>query len=272
MRLKDISPFILEKVKSSLLKKGLSPKTVHHCLTLVRSIYNKAKDWEFYEGQIPTAKVTFPKVNNKRERFLTYEEAKQLLDALKKSSSQVYDQALMSIHCGLRFGEISKLTWADVDLDNKIIKVKDAKGDDRHAYITQPVKEVFERLKKVKQYKPNNLIFTSKQKKRQKQVSTTFNRIVDDLKFNEEVSDNRQKVVFHTLRHTFASWLAIQGTSLYEIKELMGHKSIEMTERYAHLLPDVKRKAVNRLAETFKEHIEKSGSEKSTQPEAADGN
>ncbi len=70
---------------------------------------------------------------------------------------------------------------------------------------------------------------------------------------------------FSFLWYTFASWLAIQGTSLYEIKELLGHKSIEMTERYAHLLPDVKRKAVNRLADTFKAHIEKSESEKETQ-------
>jgi integrase len=172
----------------------------------------------------------------------------------------------------LRFGEIAKLTWADVDMDNEIIKVKDAKGDDRHAYITKPVKEALERLNKINTYKPNSLIFTTKQKERQKQVSNTYGKTVDDLKFNDEISDSRQKVCFHTLRHTFASWIAIQGTFLYEIKELMGHKSIEMTERYAHLLPDVKRQAVNRLAETFKEHIEKAESEKETQPEAAQQN
>ncbi len=72
-----------------------------------------------------------------------------------------------------------------------------------------------------------------------------------EIGFNKGITDNRQKVSFHTLRHTFASWLAIQGTSLYEIKELMGHKSIEMTERYAHLMPNVKLKAVNKLADDF---------------------
>jgi integrase len=191
---------------------------------------------------------------------------------LNEVSPQVHDQALISLNCGLRYSEIAKLTWADVDLDNEFIKVRDAKAGDRHAYITKSVKETLERLNKVNQYKPNNLIFTGKQKNQQKQVSSTYYRKVNNLKFNEGIFDSRQKVVFHTLRHTFTSWLAIQGTSLYEIKELLGHKSIEMTERYAHLLPDVKRKAVNRLAETFKEHIEKSGSEKSTQSEAADGN
>jgi len=272
IRLKEISPFLLEKLKNELFKKNLSPKTVHHCLTLVRTIFRKAITWGFYEGQIPTSKVQFPKVNNKRERFLNYDEALQLLDALNEISSQVHDQALISIHCGLRFSEIAKLTWADVDLDNENIRIRDAKTGDRYAYITKPVKGALERLNKINSYKPNNLIFTSKQKEVQKQVSSTYYRTVEKLNLNEGISDNRQKVVFHTLRHSFASWLAIQGTSLYEIKELMGHKSIEMTERYAHLLPDVKRKAVNRLAETFKEHIEKSGSEKSTQPEAADEN
>jgi integrase len=265
MRLKDISPFMLEKVKSDLFKKDLSPKTVHHCLTLVRSIYNKAADWGFYEGKIPTSKVQFPKVNNKRERFLNYDEAKQLLDALNEVSSQVHDQALISIHCGLRFSEIAKLTWADIDLDNGVIQVRDAKSGNRHAYITKPVKEALLRLDELNSYKPNNLLFPSKNNKRQTQVSTTYSRTVKKLKFNDGISDSRQKVVFHTLRHSFASWLASQGTSLYEIKELLGHKSIEMTERYAHLLPDVKRKAVNRLAETFEKHIEKSESEKETQ-------
>ena len=271
MRLKDISPFMLEKVKSDLFKKDLSPKTVHHCLTLARTIYRKATDWGFYEGQIPTSKVQFPKVNNKRERFLKYDEAKQLLDALNEVSSQVHDQALISIHCGLRFSEIAKLTWGDIDLDNGVIQIRDAKSGNRHAYITKPVKEALLRLDELNSYKPNNLLFPSKNNKRQTQVSTTYSRTVKKLKFNDGISDSRQKVVFHTLRHSFASWLAIQGTSLYEIKELLGHRSIEMTERYAHLLPDVKRKAVNRLAETFKEHTEKSESEKEAQAEAVEG-
>ena len=61
----------------------------------------------------------------------------------------------------------------------------------------------------------------------------------------------RQWVVFHTLRHTFGSWLAIQGTPILAIKELMGHKTLAMTERYAHLTPDMKRKAALSLEDNF---------------------
>ena len=75
--------------------------------------------------------------------------------------------------------------------------------------------------------------------------------MVDVLGFNKGVEDPRQKVTFHTLRHSFASWLALQGERLLTIRELLGHKSFAMTLRYAHLVPDEKRKATLRLEQAF---------------------
>ena len=91
----------------------------------------------------------------------------------------------------------------------------------------------------------------SKDGQKIKEVSNAFQRIVDDLGFNDGVTDRRQRVVFHTCRHTFASWLAIQGTPIYTIAKLMGHKSISMSERYAHLSPDHKKQAVMGLERAF---------------------
>ena len=79
-------------------------------------------------------------------------------------------------------------------------------------------------------------------------MSDTFDRAVVKLGLNNGVTDRLNKVVPHTLRHTFASWLAQQGETLLTIKELMGHKNIEMTMRYSHLCPDQKRSAVLKLA------------------------
>jgi integrase len=62
-------------------------------------------------------------------------------------------------------------------------------------------------------------------------------------------------VTFHTLRHTFASWLAIQGESIITLKEMLGHKSTVMTERYSHLSPDHKRKAAERLEQAFNGNV-----------------
>jgi site-specific recombinase XerD len=82
-------------------------------------------------------------------------------------------------------------------------------------------------------------------------VSQAFARSVDRLGLNAEVTDRRQMITFHSLRHSFASWLALQGESLVVIRELMGHKSFEMTKRYAHLIPDRKRKATLNLEKVF---------------------
>jgi site-specific recombinase XerD len=72
---------------------------------------------------------------------------------------------------------------------------------------------------------------------------------VDQLKLNDGIEDPRQKVVFYTLRHTFASWLALQGETIQTIAELLGHRSLAMTQRYAHLTTDHKRQAVLDLEE-----------------------
>jgi integrase len=266
--LKDISPLMLERLKRDLKAKDLSDATIHQVLALIRAIYRKSVTWRLYDGQIPTEGIKFPKIENKRLKFLSHEEADQLLKAIKEKSKQVYNQSLLALFCGLRFSEIAKFTWEDVDLPNGIIQIRDAKEGSRQSYITEPIKEMLEALHDNKKHRKNDLIFPDLKGERQKQISRTFYEVIKELKFNQGVTDNRYNVSFHTLRHSFASWLAIQGTSLYEIKELLGHKSIEMTERYAYLLPDVKRKAVNRLAETFKDHVEKSEPEKKTQPEA----
>ena len=70
---------------------------------------------------------------------------------------------------------------------------------------------------------------------------------VNDLGFNDGITDRRQKLVFHSLRHTFASWLVQMGKPLYTVSRLMGHSSIKMTERYAHLAPETQRAAAMEL-------------------------
>lgn len=274
--MKDVSPLHLERIRSNMKKAvpyknrrktktassvnpGLSNKTIHLTLTLIRAIYRKHIAWGLYDGPVPTEKIKFPSLDNSRTRFLSYEEARLLLESLKKKSLAVYSQALLGLHCGLRFSEIANLRWYDVDLKHKIIYIRDAKGGkSRQAYITPAVEEIFILLDSIHGYKKDNLIFPDRSatKKNQVHVSSTFYRTIAELGFNEDINDRRQRVCFHTLRHTFGSWLAIQGTSLYEIKELMGHSTIQMTERYSHLLPSVKRDAVHRMAATFGEIME----------------
>lgn len=243
--LSDITPLELEKLKSAIIKEGKAPETVKHALALVRRIFNKAKAWDFYKGENPVSSVKLPQVNNRRERFLSREESQLLLIELEKVSYNFRNIAFLSLYTGLRAGEIFNLKWNHIDLENDLILLADSKsGRSRTAYMTKGVKNMF---KSLKNGEPEEFVFTDRNDNQVKEVSNTFSRVVKKLGFNEGISDRRQRVCFHTLRHTFASWLAIQGTSILTIKELLGHQSLAMTERYSHLSPDVKREAVEKL-------------------------
>jgi len=247
--MKSISPFELEKLKISLKKKQLSPATASQVLQLIRAIFHKGTEWGLYQGKIPKAK--FPKLNNQRVAFLTVEQTNHLLDKVKERSFQLWCQCVLSIYAGLRFSEIASLEMRDVNLDSGTIHIRDPKsGYDRHAYVTEPIRKMFDELW-AENGKPGGLIFPDANGKKQRRISPTFARIVKELGFNQDANDDRQKIVFHSLRHTFGSQLAMNGVSLQVIKELLGHQNIETTMRYSHLLPDIKRGAVKELAVTL---------------------
>lgn len=249
--LDDISPLDLERVKKKLKKKGLSPATVKHCLVIVRQMFYKAGAWGFFKGENPVRKIKLPTVSNRRQRFLSYEEADLLLDDLSRRDKTSHDLALISLHGGLRFGEIAALTWGDIDFVHDIIHIRSSKsGEGRETYLTDEVKGMLE-ARRHSDTKPHDLIFTDDSGQRFIAAPSFFKTAVKHLHLNQGIDDKYQKVVFHTLRHTFASWLALQGATLLEIKELLGHRTTLMTERYAHLIPDRKRAAVARLAENF---------------------
>ncbi|MDP1760704.1 MAG: tyrosine-type recombinase/integrase, partial [Deltaproteobacteria bacterium] len=91
----------------------------------------------------------FPSPNNARQRFLTPEEAAQILESLRQRSDQVARIATMSLYGGLRLGEVLRLIWANVDFTNGIIFVQDSKNQSRPIFITEPIKQIwFIRLKR----------------------------------------------------------------------------------------------------------------------------
>jgi integrase len=157
--------------------------------------------------------------------------------------------ALISLHTGARASEIFNIKGQDMDLDNGIITLRDTKNNETgFLFMTQAVGEILKRRAPT----GNGYVFTDKNGERVKEVSNAFERVVNRLRMNEGVTDSRQKVVFHSLRHTFASWLAMQGTPIYTIAQLMRHKSIAMSERYSHLSQDHKKQAIAELEKAIK--------------------
>lgn len=144
----------------------------------------------------------------------------------------------------------------------------DSKGGlNRTAHMTGTVREIF--LSKSKAT-PTSLVFKDRKGGMIKEVSNAFGRAVKDLGFNDGIDDPRQRVYFHTLRHTFASWLVQSGENLYTVKELLGHSTMAMTERYSHLASKNLKDAVRKLEDSLKASTKEEGEE--TQSEAVEGN
>lgn len=249
--MKDLSPFHLEKIKSKMTKKGRAPRSIEYTLAIIRQVFNYARKNDLFNGDNPVGKIKIPRTDNRRVRFLTHEEAATLLTKLKEKSKKVHNMALLSLHTGARAGEIFCLTWGCVDLETGTMLLKDTKNTlSRTAFMTDAVKKMLAGIK------PDNagrddLVFPGKSGVKIVQISQTFSRVAADL-FNKGVDDPRQRVFFHSLRHTYASWLVTEGVDLYRVKELLGHKDLTMTQRYAHLAPDTLRGAVNILEEALK--------------------
>lgn len=246
VKLNLISRTSLIRLLQPMEKKRLSNRSKNYAIALTRQVFNFAIRNELFAGDNPAAKFDeLKKEDNRRMKFLSEEDLANLLEELKKHSYSVYLMALISVDCGLRAGEIFKLTWADVSLEEKMLFLRDTKnGKNRFAYMTNRVAEEFSKLP---QGAGNEFVFQSKVGGKIEHVSRTFERAVKALGLNDGITDRRQKVVFHSLRHTFASRLVQKRVSLYEVKELLGHSDISMTMRYSHLADETLREAVSKL-------------------------
>ncbi len=253
--MKEIAPFTLEKLKQKMAGGKQSPRSIEYALAIIRQVFNTAKRSGTFLGDSPTASVKKPKVDNGRMRFLTRTEADALLAALKIKSPDVHDMTLLSLHAGLRFGEITSLTWQDVDLDKGVLTIRDAKAGSRYAFLT---KQAAEMLEARQQGKPSDYVFTKRSDgetnnvpKKITKISHTFFRTVDDLTLNEGIDDPRLKVCFHSCRHSYASWMIESGADLYTVQRLLGHKTSAMTQRYAHLTGNRLRDAAMKLSKVL---------------------
>lgn len=231
--LQEIGVDHLEQIKTTMMKKKKAAASIRYALAVVRQTINYAIKMQGYSIDNPVQRVAKPKADNKRVRYLTEKEAGILLAALKVKSQRVHNITLLSLHCGLRFGEISSLTWADVDLKNGSIFLRDTKGGrNRHVYMTDEVKKMFRAMPRGEN---DALVFPGRNGKKIESISKSFDKAVARQGLNNNVKDRRQRVVFHTCRHTYASWLVQKGVDLYTVQKLLGHASITQTERYSHL-------------------------------------
>lgn len=242
-RLGAIRPEDLDELIADL-SRNLAPQTVKHVLSLIGRIYNHAIKRRLWSGLNPLLAVTMPRVDNSRVRWLTQDEADALLSEVARRSLTTWRICLVSLHTGLRAGEIFALEGQDVLIDALRLTVRDPKGGvSRHAMLTQPAATALDEI----DLEPGQLVFPNRFGARRSTISRAFARGVDALELNAGRQDRRQRVVFHTLRHTYASWLVQAGTPLPMVAALMGHATQVVTERYGHLCPDGMAAAIARV-------------------------
>jgi integrase len=241
----------LERLKKNMADAGLTPRTIRYALAVVRQVFNFAVKHGLFEGQNPAGGniVTRPQEDNRKQRYLTRDEAERLLRELLNHSQEVHDMALLSLYTGMRFGEVAHLRWGDVDLFGGVILLRKTKsGKNRPAFITPEVKAMFLRRNPDDH---DRLVFPARSRDGQERphqlIGNTYYNVVRRL-FNEGVADRKQWVDFHTLRHTFASWLVENDTNLYLVKELLGHSDLKLTERYSHIGENLLKQAVMGLS------------------------
>jgi len=217
---------------------GAAPASVNRELSMLTKALNLAvKEWEWLRDN-PASKVPKDKENNERDRWITKDEEKIILD---NSPEWIGEIVVFLLNTGLRLEESLSLEWSRVNLLRRTILIRETKnGSPKTLPLNKIALGVLNQRSRVKSLR-NDLVFISC---RGKKVNRHFlrKRFYDVLK---EVGI--ENLWLHDLRHTFATRLAQAGVDLYKISKLLGHKDIRMTQRYSHHCLDSLRSGVEIL-------------------------
>ncbi|MGI5844497.1 MAG: tyrosine-type recombinase/integrase [Candidatus Xenobium sp.] len=227
--------------------KPAAPATVNRAVAFLKRLFNLAiRDGLL--GQNPVTRVKMLTENNARIRFLLDEEEERLRAVMSQEDWAIVGFALAT---GLRQGEMLSLRREDLDLRLGMITVRRSKhGEQRHVPMNQSARDA---LAVILGGHDSDWVFPAPKASKRKTVPEDQPRRGDSLYKGILVRACKKAGVknlrWHDLRHTFCSRLVMLGVDLRTVQELAGHKSILMTQRYAHLSPAHQRAAVMALDE-----------------------
>lgn len=246
--LADITPALVGECRDKLLKDTTtrknprSPATVNRYLAVLSHAFTIAiKEWGWIENN-PVRKITRPREPRGRTRFLSDEERERLLQACRESSSPLlYPLVVLCLSTGARLTEALSLKWSQVDFQLKRILLHETKNGERR--VLPLLGHAFELLQELNIIRriDTDLIFPAKNSARPFSIRFYWNRVIEKAKL--------ENFRFHDLRHSAASYLAMNGATLAEIAEILGHKTLQMVKRYTHLSESHIAKVVERMNE-----------------------
>ena len=248
-KLAEIKPEDIKRFIRVMLDKGRTKKTINNALAVLKSLFRDAHANGHVTMNIMLLVKTF-KLPAPPFRYYTEKQSTAFLKVCRQSEPDVFPIFLTFFTTGMRFGEVAALTWDQIDFVRDVIVV------DRAAYqgnvdipkgvAAREVPMHPETKKTLLQYRQlrhlkGDLVFPGR-------LAT---HIMDHEFFGPMKRIRRSaglpKITFHDMRHSYASQLVMRGVSLYIVQKLLGHKHIETTMRYAHLSPEAKDDAVQKL-------------------------
>lgn len=225
------APAINDALQELAKERELGPQSIAHFRQALASVLSEAvKTWEWAE-QSPMHRVPKPTLPRGRVRYLSDDERKRLLSTCKESSNpDLYLAVLLALTTGGRQAETMGATWKQIDLSRATLQLEETKnGSRRTLHLTAPVLELLRERAKVRRL-DTGLLFPSK---------VNPSQPVDMRQPWEKAlkAAGIENFHWHDLRHSFASMAAMNGASLPELAALLGHKTLAMVQRYAHLSP-----------------------------------
>jgi integrase len=239
----EIKTYHIEQYKAHKVKDGLANKSIKNHLTVLSKCLTSAYAW--FELASKPPEIPWPKCPPPETDYLSPDECEILLS---HAGGAIREMILMALRTGMRQGELKGLQWSSIDWGNRVVIVKNSYCD-REKTIGPPKNnrirsipldaDLYEIL--YRKRKPTGYVFTNTN-------GQPFNH--SSLTYHCEVLCKRaglRRITWHTLRHTFASHLAMKGVPLNIVQALLGHSTIVMTMRYAHVAPSTMRAAIELL-------------------------
>ena len=239
----QITAHHIEQYKALMLKKGISRKTINNRLTVLSKCLTTAYGWLGLPGTAP--QITWLKCPPPKTDHLSPDECGLLLS---RASGNLYEMMLTALRTGMRQGEIKGLQWSSINWQTQSITVRHSRCD-YSKQLTSPKSNLERHI-------PMDADVYTILFKRKKNTGYVFSD-AENKPFHGKYLEHHlhelckkvglRKIGWHTLRHTFASHLAMKGVPLNTIQSLLGHSTITTTMRYAHLAPSTLRTAIDML-------------------------
>ncbi len=244
--LATITPDLIGRHRDQLqTKEGLAPATVNRYLSALSKAFNNAvKEWHWLPDN-PLRNVSKKKEPKGRERHLSKDkELPALLDACRESEYKpLYLIVLFALTTGMRRGELLGLRWQDIDLERRTAVLHNTKNGDRRSVLIVPeVAALLAEHGKVRKI-DNDSIFVSD--------GSSEVWLFDKAWYHALKTAKIKDFRFHDLRHTAASYLAMSGATVPELAAVLGHRTLQMVKRYAHLSDQHTEAVVERMTRKY---------------------